>query len=117
MDFRQNVSARGQPKIDKLPYDFPRCLCVRESAECNESSHPLGRIERFAKPDLLGPTDPPAAHYDLTFVNDRGLSRRNGSLRLVQSIPRAIIVALRQCRACTSHAAAALDRYIGSLFF
>src|SRR5256885_1955828 len=112
MDFRQNVSARGQPKIDNLPYDFPRCLCVRESAECNESFHPLGRNERFAKPDLLGPTDPPAAHYDVTFVNDRGLSRSNGSLRLVQTNPPPTLVQRRQCRPPTPLAVPGLVRFI-----
>src|SRR2546426_6089947 len=113
MDFRQNVSARGQPKIDNLPYDFPRCLCVRESAECNESFHPLGRNERFAKPDRLGPTDPPAAQYDVAFVNDRGLSRSNGSLRLVPTHSPPVLVEGRPSRAPTPLAVADLCRYNG----
>src|SRR5437660_9080378 len=91
MHLRQNVSARGQAKIDNLFYDLLRGVRVGKRAERDESFHSLGRSERFASPDRLvmpgrlAPANPTATDDDIARVNDGRLPRRDRALRFVQA--------------------------------
>ena len=85
MHVRQNVRARGQPKIDNLFRDSARNLDVRNCAKGDERflGHSLGRDTRWFAPRWLRPTDPTAANNNVGVVNDRRLAGRNGALRFV----------------------------------
>jgi len=80
VNWRENISARGQFTFDELAHDFSRRLGVGKGTEREDDfvGHHLSELQGGCA------ANPSTTDHDVAIVDNSGLSRRDRLLRLVE---------------------------------